>query len=159
MHQVIQYQKTGKITIEELPPPTLRAGGILVRNVYSLISAGTERTSISTAQASLLKKAQSRPDLVRQVKDNVRREGLLATYKKVQSRLDNYKDLGYSSAGIVLESSTEGFGCGDMVACAGVGYAAHAEVIFVPRLLAARVPLRVPLEHAVMAPWMRRGRP
>lgn len=36
--------------------------------------------------------------------DNVKRDGLLATYKNVQDRLDNFKQLGYSSAGVVVES-------------------------------------------------------
>src|SRR5664279_5233647 len=100
MLQIIQYQKTGEMFVEELPAPKLKSGGVLVQNYYSLISAGTERTSVETAQASMLGKAKSRPDLVKQVMDNVKREGLTATYQKVSSRLDNYKELGYSSAGI-----------------------------------------------------------
>ena len=89
MLQVIQYQKTGELSVEEVPAPALAPGSILVRNVRSLISAGTERTSVETAQASMVGKARSRPDLVKQVLANVRREGLGATYKKVQNRLDN----------------------------------------------------------------------
>jgi hypothetical protein len=73
--QIIQYQKTGEITVDELPAPKLQRGGVLVRNVFSLISAGTERTSVETAQASMVQKARMRPDLVRQVLDNVNREG------------------------------------------------------------------------------------
>nr|MBC8485388.1 oxidoreductase [Bacteroidota bacterium] len=123
MYQIIQYQKTGELFIEKLPEPILRDGGILVQNVYSLISAGTERASVETAQASMLGKAKKRPDLVKQVKESVKKEGLLATYKKVKNRLDNYKELGYSSSGIVIESSVKDFKQGDRVACAGGGYA------------------------------------
>ena len=121
MHQVIQNQRTGELLVDEVPAPQLKAGGLLVRNAYSLISAGTERTSVETAQASLLGKARARPDLVRQVLDNVKREGLLATFQKVQTRLNNFKELGYSCAGHVMESSVDEFKCGDRVACAGVG--------------------------------------
>jgi len=117
MLQIIQYQKTGDISVEELPAPQLRPGGVLVRNVFSLISAGTERMSVETAQASMIGKARSRPDLVRQVIENSKREGLVATWQKVQNRLDNYKDLGYSSAGIVVESSCDDYAAGDRVAC------------------------------------------
>lgn len=148
MLQVIQYQKTGEIMVDELPAPKLRPGCVLVRNVFSLISAGTERTSVETAQASMVQKARLRPDLVRQVLDNVNREGLLATYKKVQDRLDNYKDLGYSSAGIVVESAVDEFKVGDRVACGGVGYAAHAEIISVPRNLVVKVPDEVGFDAA-----------
>src|ERR1700751_2269944 len=91
--QVIQYQKTGEISVDEFPAPKLRQGGVLVRNAFSLISAGTERTSVETAQASIVRKARLRPDLVRQVLDNVNREGVLATFKKVRDRLDHFNDL------------------------------------------------------------------
>lgn len=148
MLQVIQYQKTGEITVEELPAPQLKSGGVLVRNAFSLISAGTERSSVETAQANILGKARLRPDLVRQVIDNYKREGFVATYRKVQNRLDNYKDLGYSSAGVVVESACEDFVEGDRVACGGVGYAAHAELIFVPRNLAVRIPDEVGFDEA-----------
>lgn len=148
MHQIIQYQKTGELSVAEVPAPMLKSGGIIVRNVCSLISAGTEKTSVTTAQASLVGKARSRPDLVRQVLDNARREGLQATYAKVRNRLDNYKELGYSSAGVVVESATARFRPGDRVACAGAGYAAHAEMIFVPQNLAVKLPEAVAFDEA-----------
>lgn len=148
MLQIIQYQKTGDISVEELPAPQLRTGGVLVRNVFSLISAGTERKSVETAQASVIGKARSRPDLVRQVIENYKRDGLVSTWQKVQNRLDNYKDLGYSSAGIVVESACDNFSVGDRVACGGVGFAAHAELIFVPQNLVVRVPDEVGLDEA-----------
>ncbi len=148
MLQIIQYQKTGEITVDELPAPKLRPGSVLVRNVFSLISAGTERSSVETAQASMVQKARLRPDLVRQVLDNVNREGLLATYKKVQDRLDNFKDLGYSCAGVVVESGVDDIKVGDRVACGGVGYAAHAEIVSVPRNLVVKIPDEVGFDEA-----------
>jgi predicted dehydrogenase/threonine dehydrogenase-like Zn-dependent dehydrogenase len=146
--QIIQYQKTGEISVDELPAPKLRPGSVLVRNVFSLISAGTERTSVETAQASMVQKARLRPDLVRQVIDNVQRDGLLATYKKVQDRLDNFKELGYSCAGVVVESAVDDVKVGDRVACAGVGYAAHAEIVLVPRNLVVKMPDEVGFDEA-----------
>jgi predicted dehydrogenase/threonine dehydrogenase-like Zn-dependent dehydrogenase len=146
--QIIQYQKTGEISVDELPAPKLRPGSVLVRNVFSLISAGTERTSVETAQASMIQKARLRPDLVRQVLDNVNREGLLATYKKVQDRLDNFKELGYSSAGIVIESAVDDIKVGDRVACGGVGYASHAEIVSIPRNLVVKIPDEVAFDEA-----------
>lgn len=142
MLQLTQYQKTGELRIEEFPEPRLQPGCVLVRNACSLISPGTERTSVETAQASLVGKARSRPDLVRQVLDNVRREGALATYRKVQARLDSVKELGYSSAGVVIESDVAGLAPGDRVACAGTAY--HAEVVSIARHLAVGIPDAVP---------------
>lgn len=151
MLQVTQYQKTGEMLIEDLPSPVVRQGGVLVRNHFSLVSAGTERSSIETAQASLIGKAKKRPDLVKQVRDNVKREGLRATWEKVRTRLDNYAQLGYSSAGVVLESAVAEFKPGDRVACAGAGYASHAEIVFVPKNLIAKIPDAVDYDQAAFA--------
>lgn len=147
MLQLIQYQKTGEITIEDLPAPVIKPGTVLVKNIFSLISSGTEKTSVETAQASLIGKAKSRPDLVKQVMDNVKKEGLMATYSKVQNRLDNYKELGYSSAGIVIESSVEEFKPGDRVACGGLT-ANHSEIIRVPKNLIVKIPDNVSFDDA-----------
>jgi len=107
-----------------------------VRNAFSLVSAGTERATVGLGQQSLVGKARSRPDLVRQVLDTVRREGVAATVRKVQSRLDQWKMLGYSTAGMVLEAGegVTGFVAGDRVACAGQDYASHAEIVCVPAM-------------------------
>jgi len=43
MKQITQTQCNGHIRVEEVPPPALRPGGVLVRTAYSLIRAGTER--------------------------------------------------------------------------------------------------------------------
>ncbi len=96
----------------------------------------------------MVQKACLRRDLVRQALDNVNREGLLATCKKVQDRLDNFKELGYSSAGVVVESGVDDIKVGDRVACAGVGYASHAEIISVPRNLVVKMPDGVGFDEA-----------
>jgi polar amino acid transport system substrate-binding protein len=151
MRQVIQNQRTGKISIENLPDVEVKKGFVLIQNNWSLISAGTERSSVETAQASMIGKAKSRPDLVKQVLDNARKEGVLATYKKVLNRLNNLKDLGYCSAGLVLQSGVQGFLPGDRVACGGVGYASHAEIVLVPVNLVAKVPDGVTLDEAAFS--------
>jgi predicted dehydrogenase/threonine dehydrogenase-like Zn-dependent dehydrogenase len=150
MKQVVQNFRTGELKIEELPPPALKAGGVLVQTARSLISAGTERTIVETAQSSLIGKARGRPDLVRQVLDTFRREGFRATYEKVKSRLNQMKALGYSASGkvIAVGSGAEEFRVGDLVACAGAGYASHAEVIYVPKNLCVKLPETVSLESA-----------
>src|SRR5512146_2014940 len=142
MKQLVQDFKTGDIKLVDVPAPVAAPGCLLVRNSFSLVSAGTERATVSLAQQSLVGKARSRPDLVKQVLDTVRREGVGATIRKVQSRLDQWKMLGYSTAGTVLETGegVVGFAVGDRVACAGQDYASHAEVVCVPQNLCARIP-------------------
>lgn len=121
-----------------------------MRTAWSLISPGTERTIVETAQSSLIGKARERPDLVRQVMDTFKREGLRSTYEKVKARLTKLAPLGYSASGVVtaVSSDVREFRAGDRVACAGGGYASHAEVIFIPKNLCCNVPEGVSLEAA-----------
>ncbi|MBX7151370.1 bi-domain-containing oxidoreductase [bacterium] len=150
MLQVIQNYNNGELKVDNVPPPALQAGGILVKNMFSLISAGTERTTVETAQKSLIGKAQSRPDLVKKVINTAKRDGLMTTIQLVKNKLDTPVPLGYSSSGIVVAvaENVNDFAVGDRVACAGQGYASHADVIFVPQNLAAKVPESVQLDEA-----------
>ena len=67
MKQVVQNYNTGELRVEDVPAPVCRAGGVLVRAAYSLVSAGTERMKVDQARMSLLQKARARPDKVKQV--------------------------------------------------------------------------------------------
>ncbi len=150
MKQVFQSYSTGEITVEDVPAPILRPGGVLVHTRYSMVSAGTERQSVETARMGLLGKARARPDLVAKVLDKVRSDGLAETVRTVRERLDSPKPLGYSSSGVVIEvgDGVRGLRAGDEVACGGGGYACHAEIAFVPQNLCARVPEGLPLDVA-----------
>mgnify|MGYP006285759315 CR=1 FL=1 len=150
MKQLIQSYKSGEMEIAEIPVPACREEGMVVQTHFSLISAGTEKIMIDLAKKSLLGKAKARPDLVRQVINKVKQEGLWSTWEKVKSRLDNPVPLGYSCAGNVVEvgEKIKGFSPGDRVACAGAGYANHAEYNFIPRNLCVKVADSVHLEQA-----------
>lgn len=152
MKAIVQSYRTGELSVIESPQPQLSEGCILVRNAWSVISAGTEKTKVDTARKSLIGKAMSRPDLVRQVIDKARRDGIASTWQTVSDRLDTSMPLGYSCAGEVLEvcGDVGGLKPGDRVACAGSS-ANHAELVAVPKLLAARVPAPVGLDHAAFA--------
>ena len=142
MKQLLQNARTGELRLEDVPAPALQPGGVVVRNHYSLVSAGTERATLTFARQSLLGKARSRPDLVRQVITKVRTDGLIPTYHAVMQRLSTFTPLGYSSAGEVLEigEQVDNASVGDLVSCAGAGYASHAEIVYVPKNLIARLP-------------------
>ncbi len=142
MRQLLQNLRTGELKIEEVPAPALQPGGVVVRNHYSLVSTGTERAAMAFAQQGLIGMARSRPDLVRQVVNKVRTDGLVTAYRSAMERLNTYLPLGYSSAGEVLEVGAEvpDVAVGDLVACAGAGYASHSEVVFVPKNLVVGLP-------------------
>jgi polar amino acid transport system substrate-binding protein len=150
MKQVIQNFRTGELKVDETPETICRSGGVLVNNVTSLISAGTEKMAIDFAQKSLAGKAKERPDLVRQVIGKLQRDGLMSTINTVKARLDAPLALGYSCAGIVREvgNGAEEFRVGDRVACAGLNYASHAETIFAPKNLAVKIPDGVSFDEA-----------
>ncbi|MFZ9814266.1 MAG: hypothetical protein ACO3EO_03190 [Candidatus Kapaibacteriota bacterium] len=79
MLQVVQYQKNGEMSLLEVPSPQCKEGGILVRTSASLISAGTERTSVVGGQASLLERAKKQPEQVKLVLDTLKRDGIKST--------------------------------------------------------------------------------
>lgn len=152
MKQVLQNLRSGSVEVQDVPPPALRAPGVLVATACSLISPGTERATVELGRSSLLGKALRRPDQVRKVLDNLRREGFRQTYHKVQQRLDVTRPLGYSCSGIVLETlDATHVRPGDRVACAGTDAATHAEINFVPRNLCVAIPERVGLDEAAFA--------
>ena len=150
MKTLLQNLRGGPVEVVDVPAPALQPGGILVRTHASAVSAGTERMVVDLAQSSLAGKARQRPDLVRQVVDKVKKDGLGATLRSVRSRLDDPMTLGYSSAGEVLAVGAEvtRFQVGDRVACAGGGYAIHAEIVYVPQNLAVKLPDNVEYAEA-----------
>ncbi len=153
MKQILQSARTGKLELAEVPAPSPAPGQVLVRTHYSVVSPGTEKLALEFARTSLVGKARQRPDLVKQVTRKLRHEGPVATYRAVMGRLDAPQPLGYSCAGVVeaVGPGVSGFAPGDRVACAGAGFANHAELNVVPENLVCRVPDSVPLDRAAYA--------
>lgn len=152
MRQVLQTG-SGLTTVRNVPAPACPAGGVLVRNAFSVVSSGTEGARVALSQKSLLAKARERPDLVQKVVERARREGLRSTGQAVRRQLAMETPVGYSSAGYVIEVGPRASGLqpGDAVACCGGGHANHAEIVAMPRNLVARVPDGVLLEHAAFS--------
>jgi predicted dehydrogenase/threonine dehydrogenase-like Zn-dependent dehydrogenase len=148
--QVIQDFKSGKIRLVDVPSPTVTPGMVLVKTHRSAISVGTERSTADVARKSLLGKAMARPDQVKKVWENVQREGLGTTIKKVKSKLEDWKAMGYSSTGTVL---SVGMGVDDIlpglrVACGGADYAVHADITLVPQNLCVPIHDNVSFDDA-----------
>src|SRR6185436_4771190 len=148
MKQVLQNRKTGRPFVGEVPVPALQRGRLLVRTVSSLISAGTERMAVELVSKGLVNEARQRPDLVKAVVAKVKSEGLLNTFASVRDKMEASTTLGYSAAGIVtaVAEDVSEFQIGHRVACAGVGFASHAEVLSVPKNLCVRLPENVSFE-------------
>jgi len=141
MQQLTQKLGSGEMVIQEIPYPQLGKGMIMVKNHYSIISAGTEGSTVQAARKSLIGKAKERPQQVKQVIETLKKQGPIQTYRAVMKKLDAYSPLGYSCAGEVIEVGEDvtTFKLGDKVACAGVGYANHAEIVSAPVNLSVKL--------------------
>ncbi|MEU8959051.1 bi-domain-containing oxidoreductase [Streptomyces sp. NPDC048518] len=168
MKQVVQNYKSGELAVLDVPVPGCKAGGVLVRSAFSLISTGTELMKVSEAGMSMVGKARSRPDQVAKVMQSVATNGVPATYRKVMGKLDSYTPLGYSLCGVVEQvgAGIDDVSVGDLVACAGNEHALHAEVNWVPQNLYAPVPDGLAARHAafgtvgsIAMQGVRRGEP
>jgi len=150
MKAVLQNIKSGAITVGDIPQPVARPGTVLVRNVCSLVSAGTEKSVLDFSKANYLQKARQRPDLFRKVLNRAKNEGLWQTYQIVSNLINQPIQLGYSSAGIAMEVGAEvnDIQVGQSVACAGLFVATHSEVISVPRNLLVPIPEGASFEEA-----------
>ncbi|MBN1302922.1 MAG: bi-domain-containing oxidoreductase [Anaerolineales bacterium] len=150
MKQLLQNMRDGQAEVVDVPVPTPHAGQALVKVSASLVSAGTERMVVEFAGKSLVGKARSRPDLARQVINKMQREGVAPTLQAAFNRLDQPMALGYSSAGTIVElgPGMDDFKVGQRVACAGGGYAVHAEYNVAPLNLLTPLPDNVDFESA-----------
>jgi len=141
MLQLTQKLKNGAMKVLEVPTPALSLGHVLVKVHYSLISAGTESSTVKAARTGYIGKAKDRPQQVKQVMDTLIAQGPVQTYRAVMKKLDAYSPLGYSCTGEVIQVARDitEFRVGDLLACGGLS-ASHAEVVSVPKNLC--VPLR-----------------
>jgi predicted dehydrogenase/NADPH-dependent curcumin reductase CurA len=148
MKQILINQ--GEITIDEVPTPTVTDNSILVKVGYSLISTGTETAEVISSGESILQKVLKQPEKLTKVLDTVKTQGLLQTADIVKSKLGSPRPIGYSCAGMVVEvgKSIEDIKPHDKVACAGAGYANHAEFVCVPRNLVVKAPDNLSLKEA-----------
>jgi predicted dehydrogenase/threonine dehydrogenase-like Zn-dependent dehydrogenase len=149
LKQILQSLENGETQITDVPAPLVRPGHLLIQTCASVVSVGTEKMLVEFGKASLLQKARSQPERVKQVVEKIRTDGLLPTVAAIQSKLSQPIALGYSSAGIVLEvgQGVEGFIVGDRVISNGQ----HAEIVNVPTHLCAKIPKiepEIPFNHA-----------
>jgi predicted dehydrogenase/threonine dehydrogenase-like Zn-dependent dehydrogenase len=134
--------KQGQAHVEDVPAPEVAPGQVLVAVEYSCISAGTEMSGVVSSGEPLWKRALKQPENVKKVMQAVATQGVARTKKMVQGQLQAGNATGYSAAGRVLEvgAGVQDILPGERVACAGAGYAHHAEVISVPENLVVKVP-------------------
>jgi len=147
MKQVVVKRR--KLTVDDVPPPTIEKNHVLVATFASLISSGTERSSIETRSKSLFHIVRTRADLVAKAKTLIKSQGLLKTYKIAKERINESSPLGYCSSGVVIAvgDGVEDIKTGDRVACA----APHSEINLVPKNLVVKLPENVDFDEGAFA--------
>ncbi|MDU1320446.1 MAG: bi-domain-containing oxidoreductase [Clostridium botulinum] len=147
MKQVLVKQ--GQAITDNIPAPVVSDNGVLVKVMYSCISAGTEMMGINESGKSLVKKAMEQPEKVKKAFNMFKSGGLNAVLGKVKD-MGSGKPTGYSTAGVIIGigKNIKDLKIGDRVACAGAGIANHAEYIDVPRNLVMRIPEGVSFDFA-----------
>src|SRR3954451_11001882 len=141
MRQLVQDLRSGDVSLIDAPDPQVRAGHVVVRTTWSLISPGTEQSITRTASRSLLGKALDRPDQVRKVVEKAMTDGVGAALAAVNARLDDAMTPGYSSAGVVEDvgAGVADLRPGDRGAGVGATLACHAERVVMPAPLCIRL--------------------
>jgi len=144
MRQILQNLANGNTSLQDIPCPSYQSNSLIISSRNSIISAGTERMLVDFGKANFIDKARQQPDKVKMVLDKIQTDGLMTTIEAVRSKLDQPIPLGYCNAGVVLQSSVDGFKQGDRVVSNG----GHAEVVRVAKNLCAKVPDGVDDESA-----------
>lgn len=144
MKQLFLIVKDGSVKLIDTPAPIVKDNYVLVETLYSVVSAGTERSLTSFGGKNLIQKALERPDQVRKVMEKMSTDGVLTTLDSAFTRLNEPMPMGYSGVGKVI---TCGHGVtsveeGDIVAMVGQAY--HCEVNRVNKNLITKLPQNFP---------------
>lgn len=136
------------ITIKEVSQPLLDDTLVLVSVHYSFISSGTESATIAHASKNVY--FSNIPQKISKVFESLAAHGIEGTKALIKGKLQGtVQSLGYSCSGrvIAVGSKIRNLRVGDYVACAGAGFANHADIICVPENLVVPVDQEF-LEHA-----------
>lgn len=149
MKQIVRrvIDRKGKVKLLELPEPHLGPDQILVQNHFSLISSGTEMSTLAKTPPELVKQTLSDPWMRHVVTQTIFSTGLVQTARRVWQEMIMPREIGYSGAGRVLAvgENASGFSVGQKVAYAATG---HAEVVAPALNHVVPVPEKVDLRHA-----------
>lgn len=129
----------GTLVVKEVAQPLLRDDSVLVSVHYACISSITEIASITQTSPNFFSNI---PRKVREVLASAAHQGPDKAADLIKNGLksDVYSP-GYSCSGSVIAAgkNVQQFRAGDLVACAGAGYAYYADLVCVPEHLVVRI--------------------
>lgn len=138
MRQV--FLDRGTIVVKEVCRPLLDDHSVLVSVHYSYISSGIEVAAINNSRQSLF--LSNIPKKIEKVLSSISAQGIESTATLIKGKLKGeLETLGYSCSGHVIAAGkkVKNFRTGDLVACAGSGFANHADIVCVPENLVVRL--------------------
>lgn len=140
MKQLFLSVNNGAMTVVETPAPTVKENMVIVETLYSVVSAGTERSLASFGGKNLIQKAMERPDQVKKVTEKMSTDGILTTIENAFGRLKDPMPMGYTAVGRITDvgRGVTDLKVGDIVA--EVGQAYHSEVNRVGKNLVVKLP-------------------
>ena len=144
------FIRKGQVLVEEVPAPVVHPGTVLVRNEFSCISTGTELSGLKSSSMPLWQRALKEPHNLKKGLEMIKKKGFSETMDLVKAKVEGGTAVGYSCSGLVVEvgEGVSDLFPGDLVACAGAGYASHAEVVCVPCNLVTPLPSGVSTKEA-----------
>jgi predicted dehydrogenase/NADPH:quinone reductase-like Zn-dependent oxidoreductase len=149
MRQIFRrvIDRPGRVRVLDLPVPHHGPDQVLVAGRYSLISSGTESSTLAKTPTELAKQTLSDPWMRNVVKQTVFSSGMSQTARRVWHEMITPREIGYSGAGVVLATgdNVDGLEVGQTVAYAATG---HAEVAAPFLNHVVPVPDDVDLRHA-----------
>lgn len=135
MEKIILKLSNGKISTIHTPTNKLDDGFTLVKNIYSVVSPGTEKMLINFGKQNIFNKIINNIDRVKLVLRKISEDGFNSTFKKVQSKLSQPIELGYSTCSEVVETTSKNFEKGDLVVTNGP----HSDYAYVKNNLCVKV--------------------
>ena len=137
MKQLVVEKNNPEPILWETSIPKPGPGEILIQNHYSVVSTGTEISTIQSANKSVSEKMQNSSNIEKGL-ELLENEGVRAVWNAVFPKNILPIQLGYSSCGKIIEigKDVKNFHIGDMVVSNG----SHAEFVVVNQNLCSRIP-------------------
>lgn len=147
MRQV--FLNKGAIALKEVCQPALNDHSMLISVYHSLIIPETEQAVISASQQEKIFK--NIPEKIRLIFNSISTKNIEGLTDLIKSNFHgSIKSLGHSCSGkvIAVGSKVTQFRPGDYVACAGNGFANHADIVCIPENFAVKLKNKSILQQA-----------
>lgn len=131
------FLEKGAVVVKEVSQPYLDDHSVLVVVHYSFVGSETDISTIVNAKKNAV--FGNVPEKIKKVLQSLAANSLAQAANLVKS--NDVQTLGHACSGVVIAvgKKVKKLRTGDFVACAGLGFANHADIICVPEYLSVKV--------------------